>query len=120
MAAPRTTHSPPYTTLITFTPSSPPSRHHCHSSRCLPMAAAVHHHRHHHLHHLIPRTTTSLPPSQSLQPHLVSHPTPLALPSAIAARACRLIIRACLAAGSITHPGCLFCGITARKECWVS
>ncbi|GKB39711.1 hypothetical protein Tco_0884653 [Tanacetum coccineum] len=24
MAAPRTTHSPPYTTLITFTPSSPP------------------------------------------------------------------------------------------------
>ncbi|GJX80151.1 hypothetical protein Tco_0328300 [Tanacetum coccineum] len=63
MAAPRTTHSPPYTTLITFTPSSPPPRHHCHSSHCLPWQPpcfttrtsspttyshiSFHHHHHH-------------------------------------------------------------------------
>ncbi|GKD05407.1 hypothetical protein Tco_1180381 [Tanacetum coccineum] len=28
--------------------------------------------------------------------------------------------KVCLAAGFITHRGCLFCGITAGKGCWVS
>ncbi|GJX70796.1 hypothetical protein Tco_0307967 [Tanacetum coccineum] len=41
MAAPRTTHSPPYTTLITFTPSSPPPP-------SLSSSSPLHPHRNHH------------------------------------------------------------------------
>ncbi|GJX60270.1 hypothetical protein Tco_0291660 [Tanacetum coccineum] len=71
MAAPRTTHSPPYTTLITFTPSSPPPP-------SLSSSSPLHPHRNHRTDTTTSTISFTPPPSRRHCYHrcLVTPPPP--------------------------------------------